>query len=167
MRQRLSIAIALAEKLHHSAQKVVEQHVVPPEPKTASAREGEEYKRNALHRALRGQKSPLLGTRTVSTALVLQVVLPDLGGEVVHDATLVAFLVRWTPFGEGGGEDEGGGEEKVELEKKREEVEELRMLRQMPLVQLTPLQQRRLGLPAFQRTPPDPGADRGHGDTVG
>ena len=32
----------------------------------------------------------------MSTAPVPQVVLSDLGGEVVHDATLVAFLVRQT-----------------------------------------------------------------------
>ena len=94
--ERLSVAMALAEKLHHSAQKVVEQHVVPREQKTASAREGEEYKKKALYEAPRGQKTPLPGTRTVSTAPVPQVVLPDLGGEVVHDATLVAFLVRQT-----------------------------------------------------------------------
>ena len=85
--------MALAEKLHHSAQKVVEQHVVPREQKTASAREGEECKKNALYEALRGQKTP---TRTVSAGPVPQVVLPDLGGEVVHDATLVAFLVSQT-----------------------------------------------------------------------
>ena len=90
--ERLSIAMALAEKLHHSVQKVVEQHAVPREQKTASASEGEEYRKNALYEAPRGQKTPLPGTRTVSTAPVPQVVLTDLGGEVVHDATLVAFL---------------------------------------------------------------------------
>ena len=94
--ERLSIAMALAEKLHHSAQKVVEQLVVLREQKTASAREGEEYKSNALYEALRGQKTPLPGVRTVSTAPVPQVALPDLGGDVVHDDTLVAFLVRQT-----------------------------------------------------------------------
>ena len=88
--------MALAEKLHHSAQPVMEQHVVPRELKTASAREGEEYKKNALYEALRGQKTPLPGVRTVSTAPVPQVALPDLGGDVVHDDTLVAFLVRQT-----------------------------------------------------------------------
>ena len=86
--------MALAEKLHHSVQKVVEQHAVPREQKTASASEGEENRKNALYEALQGQKTPLPGTRTVSTAPVPQVALPDLGGEVVHDATLVAFLVR-------------------------------------------------------------------------
>ena len=94
--ERLSIAMALAEKLHHSAQPVMEQHVVPRELKKASAREGEEYKKNALYEALRGQKTPLPGVRTVSTAPVPQVALPDLGGDVVHDDTLVAFLVRQT-----------------------------------------------------------------------
>ena len=86
------VAMALSEKLHHSAQKVVEQHVVPREQKAASAREAEE--KNALYGALWGQKTPLPGMRTVSTAPVPQVVLPDLGGEVVRGATLVAFLLR-------------------------------------------------------------------------
>ena len=68
----------------------MEQHVVPRELNTASAREGEEFKRNALYEALRGQKTPLPGVRTVSTAPVPQVALPDLGGDVVHDDT-------WSP----------------------------------------------------------------------
>ena len=75
----------------------------------------EEYKKNALYEALRGQKTPLPGTRTVSTALVPQVVLPDLGGEVVHDATLVAFLVRQTLL-----------EREEEKRKEKEEEEEER-----------------------------------------
>ena len=111
--ERLSIAMALAEKLHHSVQPVMEQYVVPRELKTASAREGEEYKKNALYEALRGQKTPLPGVRTVSTAPVPQVALPDLGGDVVHDDTLVAFLVRQTLL------------EKDE-EKRKEEEEEVR-----------------------------------------
>ena len=95
--ERLSIAMALAEKLHHSAQTVMEQHDAPRGQAMASAAgEGEEYKKNALYKALRGQKTPLPGMRTVSTAPVPQVALSDLGGEVVHDATMVDFLVRQT-----------------------------------------------------------------------
>ena len=99
--------MALAEQLHHSAQKVVEQ-------KTASAREGKEFKKNALYEAPRKQKTPLSGVRTVSTAPVPQVVLPDLGGEVVHDDALAAFLVRQTLFGR-------------EEKKRKEKEEEKRM----------------------------------------
>ena len=50
---RLSIAVAVAEKLHHNAQKEMEKHVVPREQKLANAAgEGEEHKKNALYEAL-------------------------------------------------------------------------------------------------------------------
>ena len=92
--------MALAEKLHHSAQKVVED---------GQFKRGEEYKKNALYEALRGQKTPLPRTRTVSTALVPQVVLPDLGGE--GSRRYFGRLPRApNSFGEGGGEEEGEGE---------------------------------------------------------
>ena len=72
-----------------------------------------------------GQKTPLPGTRTVSTALVPQVVLPDLGGEVVHDATKVAFLVSQTLL-------------EREEEKRKEKEKELEQMRK--LFSLRPLQ---------------------------
>ena len=74
---------------------------------------------NALYEALRGQKTPLPGTRTVSAAPVPQVVLPYLGGEVVHDVTLVAFLVRQTLL-------EREEEKRKEKEKEKELEEERR-----------------------------------------
>ena len=39
--EQQTVVMALAEKLHHSAQREVEPHNVPPEPTKASAREGE------------------------------------------------------------------------------------------------------------------------------
>ena len=75
--ERLSIAMALAEKLHHSAQKVMEQHVFPREQEKASAGEGEEYEKNALYAAIgdrrllsrgRGQRATLLCRRRASLA---------------------------------------------------------------------------------------------------
>ena len=143
--------MALAEKLHHSAQPVMEQHVVPRELKTASAREGEEFKKNALYEALRGQKTPLPGVRTVSTAPVPQVALPDLGGDVVHDDTLVAFLVRQTLLEK---EEEKRKEEeevrKVQLAQVKAAKKEMRERRQEMLDELLVL--RRNFLPS-ERTP--------------
>ena len=63
---------------------------VAREQKSASAGEGEEYKKNTLHGASWRQKTLLPGSP------VPQVVLPELGGEVVH-------------LSEGGGEEEGEG----------------------------------------------------------
>ena len=134
--ERLSIAMALAEKLHHSAQPVMEQHVVPRELKTASAREGEEYKKNALYEALRGQKTPLPGVRTVSTAPVPQVALPDLGGDMVDD-TLVTFLVRQTLL-------EREEEKRKEEEKAKEQEEEVCLLLSVPSERRTAEQRSRL-----------------------
>ena len=66
--ERQSIAMALAERLHHSAnvtdlrhKEEVEQHAAPRGPKTARA-EVEEVV-NATHDALRGQNTPLPGVR--------------------------------------------------------------------------------------------------------
>ena len=39
--EQQTVAMALAEKFHRSAQRRVEPHNVPPEPTKASAREGE------------------------------------------------------------------------------------------------------------------------------
>ena len=99
-KERLSIAMALAEKLHHSAQEVVEQHDVSRGQKLASAGEGEEYKKNALYEApTRTEDStPLMGMRTMSAAPVPQ--------EVVHDAALVAFSSRKTLSERNRGEEE-------------------------------------------------------------
>ena len=79
--------MALAEKLHHSVQSGGAARRPTGTEDGQCERGGEEHKKNALYEALRGQKTPLPETR---------VVLPDRGGEVVHDAALVAFLVRQT-----------------------------------------------------------------------
>ena len=74
----------------------MEQHVVPRELKTASAREGEEYKKNALYEALRGHKTPLPGGADSEHLLLCRRWLSPTLVDVVHDDTLVAFLVRQT-----------------------------------------------------------------------
>ena len=58
--ERFAVAMALAETLHHSAQKVMEQHTALRGLKKASA--GEEVE-NETHAGLRAQKSPPLGVR--------------------------------------------------------------------------------------------------------
>ena len=93
--------------LFHSAQKVMEQHVVPREQKLASA---EEYKKNALYQGRRRLTTPLPVTRTGRVAPVPQVRLPDLAGDVDTDAAMVAFLVRQTLL-----------EREAEEERKRQE----------------------------------------------
>ena len=66
--ERQSIAMALAEILHHSAnvtvvkhKEEVEQHAAPRGPKTARAEVEEAV--NATHDALRGQNTPPPGVR--------------------------------------------------------------------------------------------------------
>ena len=57
------------------------------------------------------------GTRTVSAAPVPQVGLPNLGGDVVHDTSLVAFLVSQTLLDR--------EERRKEMEQEQEDLEEL------------------------------------------
>ena len=130
--------MALNEKLHQSAQKVVEQHVVPREQKTARAREGEEYKSNALNEALRGRKTHLDAMRTVSPAPVPQVVFPDLSTTPPWSPSSCA---RFSWRGRRRGRKE---QEKEEVRRKKVEEEELEVLLLTPLTEFTPPQRKRL-----------------------
>ena len=59
--ERLSVAMALAEALHHSA---------GPREKVVERREGPEGEVRETHDALRGQKRPLPGTRPAPLPVV-------------------------------------------------------------------------------------------------
>ena len=104
--ERLVVAMALAETLRHSAQRVMEQHTALRGQKTASAWEVEARE---SHSALRGQKQPPPGgslldprpqrsDRTVRRSAgdgLLQLAVPSLaspGSEAV-DSSALSFLV--------------------------------------------------------------------------
>ena len=79
--ERLSVAMALAAKRHHSAQKVIEQHVVPQDQQMASAVEVEAHEQN---NAPRGQTQPPLGARP---APLSQVAGPQWSDRTVRHST--------------------------------------------------------------------------------
>ena len=102
--------MALAEKLHHSAQKSggAARRPTGTEDGQCKGGRGAQERRAARSPTAAEDSSP---RDADSERCPGAVVLPDLGGEVVHDATLVAFLVRQTLL-------------EREKEKRKEEQEE-------------------------------------------
>ena len=89
--EQQTVAIALAENLHHSTQRVTEPHNVPREPTKASAREGEVRE---AYDVLREQKPPLPGERPAPLSEVAGPLAAVTVGNVAAEApSLVVALV--------------------------------------------------------------------------